>query len=80
MTLNPIQFNIQCIPINGTLPAFLSGPNPRCTLVRCRGNVYKMATIPGIKYDDDLPGYSSNCFPVRTLIRSDVEEEGLALK
>ena len=35
-----------------------------------------MATVPGIKYDDGLPGYSANCFPVRGLLRQ--AEEGKA--
>ncbi|WAR28518.1 XRRA1-like protein [Mya arenaria] len=34
-----------------------------------------MAAVTGIKYDDGLPAISANCFPVRTLIRHNVEEE-----
>ena len=38
-----------------------------------------MATLPGLKLDDGLPGYSANCFPVRGLIRQAEEGEDLIL-
>ena len=36
-----------------------------------------MAAIPGIKYDDGLPGVSANCFPVRgSVVRRDADDDG----
>jgi len=36
-----------------------------------------MAAVPGIKYDDGLPAISANCFPIRTLIRENADDEGI---